>query len=113
MIKPYHTPDPIDLVTVDTPEHAAGQCVPYAVAEAQAHLAAGCPPPRMVIVEGKVYNHFARQHIPHMWIERGGYAYDWQTFALDGGSIPTVAEFIARYDPRTNVRFVVGVPAGQ
>lgn len=72
-----------------------GKCFQYAWGEAMAYIEAGSPSPAMHVVHGTVGN-----GIGHAWIERGGFAYDWQTFALDEGQPLPIAAFYAAKEAR-------------
>ncbi len=67
-----------------------GDCYRYATREALEYAAAKSPRPALRVVHG-----ILEGRTPHAWVERGGFAYDWQTLALvgqEGRPIP-VAEF--------------------
>lgn len=71
----------------------AGDCYAYAVREIQAWSDAGSPAPQMVVVHGIVAG---AARIDHAWVERGGFAYDWQDLAVHGLKPTPVAAFRAR-----------------
>ncbi len=67
-----------------------GDCYRYATQEAIEYAAAKSPRPALRVVHG-----ILEGRIAHAWVERGGFAYDWQTLALvgqEGRPLP-LAEF--------------------
>ena len=71
-----------------------GDCYQYAFNEFMAWAAAGKPAPVMRVLHGTVAG-----GIEHAWIERGGFAYDWQGLAVHGRDPEPVAAFYERARP--------------
>lgn len=89
-----------------------GDCWRYAAKEAQAWMGTGSPRPMLRVVHGVV----GPLWCGHAWIERGGYAYDWQTLAIaeyEGHPLPLVEFYGVRevrkvkvYTPRQVARLM-------
>ena len=78
-----------------------GHCYRYAFNETLAYLESKSPRPALRVVHGLVDG-----VIGHAWIERGGFAYDWQMMARDraGQPIP-IADYHARYKPHATTSY--------
>lgn len=73
----------------------AGDCFAYAVREILAWSDAGEPAPPMRVAHGTA--RIGRALVAHAWIERGGFAYDWQRLALtDLGALPLSVFYVLR-----------------
>ena len=77
----------------------SGDCYAYAFREIMAWCEAGKPAPTMAVVHGTIDGH------GHAWIERGGFAYDWQTFALRGSEPMPLAVFYERFEPEERTTY--------
>lgn len=82
-----------------------GDCYRYAWREAMAYRDAGSPEPVLRVLHGEVAT-AAFGYVGHAWLERGGFAYDWQTLALGENPVP-VAEFEALRRPRNVIPYAV------
>ncbi len=101
-VVPFKKPRKVDAVK----RMAAGRlgdCYAYAFNEALRYIDAGEPAPPLVVVHGTVRG--AQGPIEHAWIERGGYAYDWQMFAVNGGAPVLLADFYRAREPRDVARY--------
>jgi hypothetical protein len=65
-----------------------GDCYRYAIFEAAEYIGAKRPRPALRLVHGTVWNALLELDVNHAWVERGGFAYDWQTFALNRDGVP-------------------------
>jgi len=101
VVQPYKRPRRVPLFRKGEPVFVRGNCYPYACHEALAYLEAGSPRPGLRVVHGTV------GIIEHAWIERGGYAYDWQMFADDGAAAQPlpIAEYYERKQARAEKRY--------
>jgi hypothetical protein len=77
-----------------------GRCFEYASHEATRYLVAGSPEPALTIVHGT-----HRGGIAHAWLERGGFAYDWQMVAVRKVDPLPVDRFYAEHEVRSEVRY--------
>ena len=77
-----------------------GLCFEFAWKEAAWYAGAKYPRPALTVMHGLVQG-----GIEHAWIERGGWAYDWQAFAIHGWGPVPIAEFYARNAPTNVVRY--------
>jgi hypothetical protein len=81
-----------------------GKCYEYATKEALAYCEAGKPLPALVVIHG-LYSPRGSP-VEHAWIERGGFAYDWQTLVMGGKPLP-LAVFHEANRTRVHTRYDV------
>ena len=82
-----------------------GDCYRYASNELLRWTSAGEPGPTMRMVHGTILWSASDRRIEHAWIERGGYAYDWQTFALARRPVWLVADFYEQKGAQAERRY--------